>query len=62
MTQKESKLTRREALAGVGAVGFATLRAASGRPTGTDGWSEYSSTRTRSPTPRGTCESAGGAR
>jgi len=36
MTQKESKLTRREALAGVGAVGFATLGAASGRPpTGT---------------------------
>lgn len=42
MTQKESKLTRREALAGVGAVGFATLGAASGRPTGTDGWGEYS--------------------
>ncbi|EMA63261.1 hypothetical protein [Halorubrum kocurii] len=41
MTQKESKLTRREALAGVGAVGFAALGAASGRPTGTDGWNEY---------------------
>ena len=41
MTQKESKLTRREALAGVGAVGFATLGAASGRRTGTDNWDEY---------------------
>ena len=42
MTQKESKLTRREALAGVGAVGFAALGAASGRSTGTDSWAEYS--------------------
>lgn len=42
MTQKESGLTRREALAGVGAVGFATLGAASGRRTGTDSWDEYS--------------------
>ncbi|QKY16511.1 hypothetical protein [Halorubrum sp. CBA1229] len=42
MTQKESGLTRREALAGVGAVGFATLGAASGRRTGTDNWDEYS--------------------
>jgi len=41
MTQKESKLTRREALAGVGAVGFATLGVASGRPTGTDSWDGY---------------------
>jgi hypothetical protein len=41
MTQKESGLTRREALAGAGAVGFATLGAASGRPTGTDNWDEY---------------------
>ncbi|WP_017341861.1 hypothetical protein [Halorubrum sp. T3] len=41
MTQKESGLTRREALAGVGAVGFAALGAASGRPTGTDSWGEY---------------------
>ena len=41
MTQKESKLTRREALAGVGAVGFATLGAASGRSTGTDSWDGY---------------------
>ncbi|SFR32566.1 hypothetical protein [Halorubrum sodomense] len=41
MTQKESGLTRREALAGVGAVGFATLGAASGRRTGTDNWDEY---------------------
>ncbi|WP_424013888.1 hypothetical protein ACOZ35_12495 [Halorubrum xinjiangense] len=41
MTQKESKLTRREALAGVGAVGFVTLGAASGRSTGTDNWDEY---------------------
>ena len=42
MTQKESKLTRREALAGVGAVGFAALGVASGRSTGTDSWAEYS--------------------
>ncbi|TKX79757.1 hypothetical protein [Halorubrum sp. SD626R] len=41
MTQKESGLTRREALAGAGAVGFATLGAASGRSTGTDSWGEY---------------------
>ena len=41
MTQKESGLTRREALAGAGAVGFATLGAASGRRTGTDNWDEY---------------------
>ncbi|OTF12812.1 hypothetical protein [Halorubrum sp. SD612] len=41
MTQKESGLTRREALAGAGAVGFAALGAASGRPTGTDSWDEY---------------------
>jgi hypothetical protein len=41
MTQKESGLTRREALAGAGAVGFAALGAASGRPTGTDSWGEY---------------------
>ncbi|AZQ13441.1 hypothetical protein [Halorubrum sp. PV6] len=45
MTQKGSQgstITRREALAGVGAVGFATLGAASGRPTGTDSWDRYS--------------------
>ncbi|WP_233138645.1 hypothetical protein [Halorubrum salipaludis] len=45
MTRKgptESTLTRREALAGAGALGFATLGAASGRPTGTDSWGEYS--------------------
>ncbi|ELZ38405.1 hypothetical protein C471_10605 [Halorubrum saccharovorum DSM 1137] len=42
MTQKESGLTRREALAGAGAIGFATLGAASGRSTGTDRWDEYS--------------------
>ncbi|GAA0549459.1 hypothetical protein ABNG02_07760 [Halorubrum ejinorense] len=42
MIQKESKLTRRQALAGLGAVGFAALGAGSGRPTGTDGWGEYS--------------------
>lgn len=45
MTQKGSQgttLTRREALAGVGAVGFVTLGAASGRPTGTDSWDGYS--------------------
>jgi len=41
MTQKESGLTRREALAGAGVVGFATLGAASGRSTGTDSWGEY---------------------
>ena len=41
MTQKESGLTRREALAGAGAVGFAALGAASGRSTGTDNWDEY---------------------
>ena len=43
MTQKESGLTRREALAGAGAVGFAALGAASGRRTGTgtDNWDEY---------------------
>ncbi|PHQ39931.1 hypothetical protein DJ69_03555 [Halorubrum persicum] len=42
MTQKESKLTRRKALAGIGAVGFAALGAASGRSTGTDSWTGYS--------------------
>ncbi|MFC7325783.1 hypothetical protein ACFQMF_14515 [Halorubrum rutilum] len=42
MTQKESGLTRREALAGAGAVGFAALGAASGRRTGTGNWDEYS--------------------
>ncbi|MEZ3165136.1 hypothetical protein [Halorubrum miltondacostae] len=41
MTQKEPKFTRREALAGAGAVGFAALGAASGRPTGTDNWDGY---------------------
>lgn len=40
MTQKDTHLTRREALAGVGAVGFVTLGAASGRSTGS--WNEYS--------------------
>ncbi|ELZ58028.1 MULTISPECIES: hypothetical protein [Halorubrum] len=39
MTQKEPKLTRREALAGVGAVGFVTLGAAAGRPTAS--WDDY---------------------
>jgi hypothetical protein len=42
MTQKDTHLTRREALAGVGAVGFVTLGAASGRQTGTDSWGGYS--------------------
>ncbi|ELZ41565.1 hypothetical protein C463_12827 [Halorubrum californiense DSM 19288] len=41
MTQKESRLTRREALAGAGAIGFAAVGAASGRQTGTDNWDEY---------------------
>ncbi|MDZ5811349.1 hypothetical protein U4E84_08305 [Halorubrum sp. AD140] len=40
MTQKDTHLTRREALAGVGAVGFATLGAAGGRSTGS--WDDYS--------------------
>ena len=40
MTQKDTHLTRREALAGVGAVGFVTLGAAGGRSTGS--WNEYS--------------------
>ena len=38
----ELTLTRRKALAGAGAVGFAALGAASGRQTGTDSWNEYS--------------------
>jgi len=45
MTHKgpdELTLTRRKALAGAGAVGFAALGAASGRQTGTDSWNEYS--------------------
>jgi len=45
MTHKgtdELTLTRRKALAGAGAVGFAALGAASGRQTGTDGWDQYS--------------------
>ena len=45
MTQKGSQgstITRREALTGVGAVGFVTLGAASGRQTGTDSWDDYS--------------------
>ena len=37
----EQTLTRRKALAGAGAVGFATLGAATGRRTGTDSWNEY---------------------
>lgn len=45
MTHKGSEeltLTRRKALAGAGAVGFAALGAATGRQTGTDSWNEYS--------------------
>ena len=38
---EELTLTRRKALAGAGAVGFATLGAATGRPTATDSWGEY---------------------
>lgn len=45
MTHKDTKeltLTRRKALAGAGAIGFATLGAATGRRTGTDSFDEYS--------------------
>jgi len=41
MTKRDLTLTRREALAGAGAVGFVTLGAASGRRTGMDNWDEY---------------------
>lgn len=40
MTRKDTQFTRREALAGIGAVGFATLGVAGGRSTGS--WNEYS--------------------
>lgn len=40
MTRNDTQFTRREALAGIGAVGFATLGAAGGRSTGS--WNEYS--------------------
>lgn len=39
MTNDESQLTRRKALAGVGAVGFATMGMGRGRPTAS--WDEY---------------------
>ena len=39
--KRDLTLTRREALAGAGAIGFVTLGAASGRRTGTDNWDEY---------------------
>jgi len=39
---KELTLTRRKALAGAGAIGFATLGAYTGRQTGTDNWEKYS--------------------
>jgi len=41
MMKRDPTLTRREALAGAGAIGFVTLGAASGRRTGTDNWDEY---------------------
>ena len=41
MMKRDLTLTRREALAGAGAIGFVTLGAASGRRTGTDNWDEY---------------------
>lgn len=43
MTQKDTQLTRRQTLAGLGAVGFAALGAASRRSTETASWEEYSS-------------------
>jgi hypothetical protein len=39
MTKRDTHITRRKALAGMGAVGFATVGVARGRPTG--GWDQY---------------------